>query len=96
MFGLQNIYVLSISFRSPVEDWGSGEKMTEVFYFSCLAAALKHPRTPPTNPSVDFLSGDPEHISKRTMPMGISDEVNFSFHLADVKRANPSICSHEK
>ena len=38
-------------------------------------AALKHPRTPPTNPSVDYPSGDSDHVSKRTRPMGISDEV---------------------
>jgi hypothetical protein len=40
----------------------------------CIAA-LKHPRTPPTNPSVDYPSGDSDHVSKRTRPMGISDEV---------------------
>jgi len=36
---------------------------------------LKHPRTPPTNPSVDYPSGDSDHISKRTRPIGMSDEV---------------------
>jgi len=36
---------------------------------------LKHPRTPPTNPSVDYPSGDSEHVAKRTRPIGISDEV---------------------
>ncbi|PON51665.1 Topless-like WD40 repeat containing protein [Parasponia andersonii] len=42
-----------------------------------IPAALKHPRTPPTNPSVDYPSGDSDHVSKRTRPMGISDEVNL-------------------
>lgn len=40
----------------------------------CIAA-LKHPRTPPSNPSVDFPSGDSEHVAKRARPMGITDEV---------------------
>lgn len=40
----------------------------------CIAA-LKHPRTPPTNPSVDYPSGDSEHVNKRARPMGISDDV---------------------
>lgn len=43
-------------------------------------AALKHPRTPPTNPSVDFPSGDSEHASKRTRPLGLSDEVIIYVH----------------
>ncbi|KAL1298046.1 topless-related protein 1 isoform X1 [Arachis hypogaea] len=42
-----------------------------------IPAALKHPRTPPTNPSVDYPSGDSDHVSKRTRPMGMSDEVNL-------------------
>nr|XP_034899874.1 topless-related protein 1 isoform X1 [Populus alba]XP_034899875.1 topless-related protein 1 isoform X1 [Populus alba]XP_034899876.1 topless-related protein 1 isoform X1 [Populus alba] len=42
-----------------------------------IPAALKHPRTPPSNPSVDYPSGDPDHVAKRTRPMGISDEVNL-------------------
>ncbi|KAL9387989.1 hypothetical protein Peur_021113 [Populus x canadensis] len=42
-----------------------------------IQAALKHPRTPPSNPSVDYPSGDPDHVAKRTRPMGISDEVNL-------------------
>ncbi|XP_024453158.2 protein TOPLESS isoform X2 [Populus trichocarpa] len=42
-----------------------------------ISAALKHPRTPPSNPSVDYPSGDPDHVAKRTRPMGISDEVNL-------------------
>jgi len=36
---------------------------------------LKHPRTPPINPSVDYPSGDSDHVAKRTRPMGITDEV---------------------
>lgn len=50
----------------------------------CIAA-LKHPRTPPTNPSVDYPSGDSEHVAKRGRPMGISDEVvwfGLSLHSA--------------
>ncbi|XP_061981070.1 protein TOPLESS isoform X1 [Populus nigra] len=42
-----------------------------------IQAALKHPRTPPSNPSVDYPSADPDHVAKRTRPMGISDEVNL-------------------
>ncbi|MFS7940504.1 putative transcription factor WD40-like family [Helianthus anomalus] len=42
-----------------------------------IPAALKHPRTPPTNPSLDFPSADSEHVSKRTRPMGLTDEVNL-------------------
>ncbi|XP_052175475.1 protein TOPLESS isoform X2 [Diospyros lotus] len=41
-----------------------------------IPATLKHPRTPPTNPSMDYPSGDLEHASKRRA-MGISDEVNL-------------------
>ncbi|GMI95535.1 WUS-INTERACTING PROTEIN 1, TOPLESS [Hibiscus trionum] len=43
---------------------------------SSIPAALKHPMTPPTNPS-DYQSGDSDHVSKRTRPMGISDEVSL-------------------
>ncbi|KAM7254034.1 hypothetical protein ACFE04_031716 [Oxalis oulophora] len=40
-------------------------------------AALKHPRTPPTNPSLDYPSGDSDHVAKRTRSLGITDEVNL-------------------
>ncbi|KAL8464583.1 hypothetical protein ACS0TY_034186 [Phlomoides rotata] len=49
-----------------------------------IPAALKHPRTPPTNPSVDFPSGDSEHPSKRTRQLGISDEVNLPVNVLPV------------
>ncbi|OAY36934.1 topless-related protein 1 [Manihot esculenta] len=49
-----------------------------------IAAALKHPRTPPTNPSVDYPSGDSDHVAKRTRPMGISDEVNLPVNVLPV------------
>ncbi|XP_057967309.1 protein TOPLESS [Malania oleifera] len=49
-----------------------------------IPAALKHPRTPPTNPSVDYPSGDSEHVSKRTRPMGISEEVNLPVNVLPV------------
>ncbi|KVH99119.1 CTLH, C-terminal LisH motif-containing protein [Cynara cardunculus var. scolymus] len=39
-----------------------------------IPAALKHPRTP-NNPSLDFPSGDSDHLSKRTRSMGLTDEV---------------------
>ncbi|KAL8138632.1 hypothetical protein V2J09_004633, partial [Rumex salicifolius] len=42
-----------------------------------IQAALKHPRTPPTNSSVEYPSGDPDHAAKRARPMGITDEVNL-------------------
>ncbi|KAJ6696381.1 TOPLESS-RELATED PROTEIN 1-RELATED [Salix koriyanagi] len=42
-----------------------------------VPAALKHPRTPPSNPPIDYPSGDSDHVAKRTRPMGISDEVNL-------------------
>ncbi|XP_051147606.1 topless-related protein 1-like [Andrographis paniculata] len=49
-----------------------------------IPAALKHPRTPPMNPSVDFPSGDSEHGSKRTRPLGISDEVSLPVNVLPV------------
>ncbi|KAK1287265.1 Topless-related protein 1 [Acorus calamus] len=39
-------------------------------------AILKHPRTPTTNSAVDYPSADSDHVSKRTRPINISDEVN--------------------
>ncbi|KAE8723627.1 Topless-related protein 4 [Hibiscus syriacus] len=50
---------------------------------SSIPAALKHPRTP-TNPSVDYPSGDSDHVAKRTRPMGISDEVNLPVNVLSV------------
>ncbi|XP_024935003.2 protein TOPLESS isoform X1 [Ziziphus jujuba] len=49
-----------------------------------ISAALKHPRTPPTNPSIDYPSGDSDHVSKRARPMGISDEVNLPVNVLPV------------
>ncbi|KAK4771781.1 hypothetical protein SAY86_013556 [Trapa natans] len=49
-----------------------------------IPAALKHPRTPPINPSMDYQSGDPDHISKRTRPLGISDEVTLPVNVLPV------------
>ncbi|KAG8656222.1 protein TOPLESS [Manihot esculenta] len=49
-----------------------------------IPAALKHPRTPPTNTSVDYPSGDSDHVAKRTRPMGISDEVNLPVNVLPV------------
>ncbi|ESR37020.1 hypothetical protein KPL70_023303 [Citrus sinensis] len=51
---------------------------------SIPAVALKHPRTPPTNPFVDYPSGDFDCLSKRTRPIGISDEVNLSVNVLPV------------
>ncbi|KAF3787797.1 TOPLESS protein [Nymphaea thermarum] len=49
------------------------------------AALLKHPRTPPTNnPAVDYHSSDSDHVSKRTRPIGISDEVNLPVNILPV------------
>lgn len=48
-----------------------------------IPAALKHPRTPPTN-SVDYPSGDSDHVAKRTRPMGITDEVNLPVNVLPV------------
>ncbi|KAK9066062.1 hypothetical protein SSX86_015464 [Deinandra increscens subsp. villosa] len=45
-----------------------------------IPAALKHPRTP-TNPSLDFPTGDSDHMSKRTRPMGINEEVNLPINV---------------
>ncbi|ONL96162.1 topless-related2 [Zea mays] len=43
------------------------------------AVLLKHPRTPTTgNPGMDYPSGDSDHISKRTRPVGMSEEVFVS------------------
>ncbi|VYS51629.1 unnamed protein product [Arabidopsis thaliana] len=46
-----------------------------------IQAALKHPRTPPSNSAVDYPSGDSDHVSKRTRPMGISDEVSLGVNM---------------
>ncbi|XP_042494873.1 protein TOPLESS-like [Macadamia integrifolia] len=48
------------------------------------AAILKHPRTPPTNNGVDYPSGDSDHVSKRTRPIGISDEVNLPVNILPI------------
>ncbi|KAG2729395.1 hypothetical protein I3760_01G247600 [Carya illinoinensis] len=49
-----------------------------------IPAALKHPRTPPTNPSLDYPSGESDHVSKRARPMGITDEVNLPVNVLPV------------
>ncbi|PKI48466.1 protein TOPLESS-like isoform X2 [Punica granatum] len=49
-----------------------------------MPVALKHPRTPPTNPSVDFPLGDSEHVSKRMRPMGLPDEANLPVNVLPV------------
>ncbi|OVA19348.1 WD40 repeat [Macleaya cordata] len=47
------------------------------------AVMLKHPRTPPTNNhSVDYPSGDSDHVSKRTRPL--SDEVNLPVNILPI------------
>ncbi|KAG1363980.1 protein TPR3 [Cocos nucifera] len=48
------------------------------------AAILKHPRTPTHNLAVDYPSADPDHVSKRTRPIGISDEVNLPVNILPV------------
>ncbi|RZC50495.1 hypothetical protein C5167_018929 [Papaver somniferum] len=49
------------------------------------AAMLKHPRTPPTNNhSIDYPSGDSDHVSKRTRPLVISDEGNLPVNILPV------------
>lgn len=52
-----------------------------------IPAALKHPRTPPTNPSVEYPSADSDHVSKRPKPMGMSDEVNLPVNVLPVSFA---------
>ncbi|XP_058115708.1 protein TPR3-like isoform X2 [Magnolia sinica] len=55
------------------------------------AAILKHPRTPPTNnPAVDYPSADSDHVSKRTRPIGISDEVNLPVNILPVSYSGQS------
>ncbi|GMH17690.1 hypothetical protein Nepgr_019531 [Nepenthes gracilis] len=49
-----------------------------------IAAALKHPKTPPTNSSADYPSEDSDHFIKRTRPVGISDETNLSVNVLPV------------
>jgi WD40 repeat protein len=49
-----------------------------------ITAALKHPRTPSTNPSLDYPSGDSDHVTKRTRAMGITDEVNLPVNVMPV------------
>ncbi|GJN08436.1 hypothetical protein PR202_ga26352 [Eleusine coracana subsp. coracana] len=49
------------------------------------AALLKHPRTPTTaNPGMDYPSGDSDHVSKRTRPVGMSEEVNLPVNMLPV------------
>ncbi|XP_062216167.1 protein TPR3-like isoform X2 [Phragmites australis] len=49
------------------------------------AAILKHPRTPTTaNPGMDYPSGDSDHVSKRTRPVGMSEEVNLPVNMLPV------------
>ncbi|XP_020110351.1 protein TPR3 isoform X1 [Ananas comosus] len=49
------------------------------------AALLKHPRTPTTaNSTIDYPSADSDHVSKRTRPIGISDEVNLPVNILPV------------
>ncbi|KAL6907548.1 hypothetical protein ACP4OV_002587 [Aristida adscensionis] len=49
------------------------------------AAILKHPRTPTTaNPGMDYPSGDSDHVSKRTRPVGMSEEVNLPMNMLPV------------
>ncbi|KAK4488868.1 hypothetical protein RD792_004658 [Penstemon davidsonii] len=49
-----------------------------------MPASLKHPRAPPTNHSVDFLSVDSDHVNKRSRPLGISDEVTVPMNVFPV------------
>ncbi|GKA76327.1 putative LIS1 homology motif protein [Tanacetum coccineum] len=49
-----------------------------------MPAALKHPRTPPTNPTLDFPSADSDHMSKRTRNMGMGEEVNLPINVLPV------------
>ncbi|CAA0827353.1 Protein TOPLESS [Striga hermonthica] len=48
-----------------------------------IPGALKHPRTPPTNP-IEFSSVDSENAIKRTRQLGISDEVNLPVNVLPV------------
>ncbi|VAI07630.1 unnamed protein product [Triticum turgidum subsp. durum] len=49
------------------------------------AAMLKHPRTPSAaNPSMDYPSGDSDHVSKRPRPVGLSEEVNLPVNMMPV------------
>ncbi|KAJ3695527.1 hypothetical protein LUZ60_000904 [Juncus effusus] len=49
------------------------------------AAMLKHPR-----PSLDYPSADSDHASKRTRPVGISDEINLPVNMLPVTYPQPS------
>ena len=41
-----------------------------------VAAFPKRPRTPPTkNPAVNYQTADSEPVTKRSRPLGVSDEV---------------------
>ncbi|KAK2994453.1 hypothetical protein RJ640_000912 [Escallonia rubra] len=53
----------------------------EKMVLAASLSALKHPRTTPTNPSLDYPSGDSDHVAKRTRPMGLSDEVNLPLNV---------------
>ncbi|CAK9150139.1 unnamed protein product [Ilex paraguariensis] len=49
-----------------------------------IPTALKHSRTPPTNPSVDYPSAESDHVTKRTRTLGISDEVSLPINVLPV------------
>lgn len=66
-------------FRQTLYDLCNLLTMELLSYFG--VAALKHPRTPPSNNALDYPSADSEHVSKRTRPMGISDEVNLGVNM---------------
>ncbi|KAM7255669.1 hypothetical protein ACFE04_008567 [Oxalis oulophora] len=52
-----------------------------------MPATLKHPRTPPSNPALDYPSGDSDHVAKRTRSLGITDE-SYLLIIVDIPQVN--------
>jgi hypothetical protein len=59
-----------------VNTWYNIWFINTILHVRLIAAMLKHPRTPSTaNPSMDYPSGDSDHVSKRPRPVELSEEV---------------------
>ncbi|KAI7980950.1 Protein TOPLESS [Camellia lanceoleosa] len=54
-----------------------------------ISVELLHPRTPPTNPSVDYPSGDSDHVSKRRA-MGIMN-IFFMLYLSNAGKSSVNV-----
>ena len=59
-----------------VNRWYYIRLINTILHVCLIASMLKHSRTPSTaNPSIEYPSGDSDHLSKRPRPVGLSEEV---------------------